>query len=131
MERKRRSEEIHLAGLYARNLGANLIGVMTVEVLNIFSPLEVFGLEKAPIFADRGWLLILVLYPVIFLVAGLLQYLVQRPISKLISQSRARQKNRWGTAGKGQTETLESPVYSWTGHSGGMDLYTRSLGNPF
>ena len=92
MERKRRPEEIHLAGLYARNLGANLIGVMTVEVLNIFSPLEVFGLEKAPIFADRGWLLILVLYPVIFLVAGLLQYLVQRPISKLISQSRARQK---------------------------------------
>jgi len=59
MERKREPEEIQLTGLYTRNLGANLLGLITVVVLNLFTPLELFEIDKAIILVERRWVIAL------------------------------------------------------------------------
>ena len=43
------------SGLYARNLGANLLGFAIVVTLNIFTPLEFFKVLRTFIFLEGHW----------------------------------------------------------------------------
>jgi len=76
-----------LAGLYARNYFANISGNLIIVLLNIFTPVGIFQDWRAFLLQSRGWVLLIILLPTVFILAGVLQYLVQRPIATLISQS--------------------------------------------
>jgi sigma-B regulation protein RsbU (phosphoserine phosphatase) len=72
-----------LSGLYVRNYAANFSGNLVIILLNIFTPLEV--LKDWQIFLRQGgWMLLVVLMPVVFISAGVLQNLIQRPIATML-----------------------------------------------
>ncbi len=71
-----------LAGLYLRNLGANLLGFMIIVVLNLFTPLEFFRSFRTLLFLEGYWKAFFLFFPLLFSLLVLLQYRVQRPIQK-------------------------------------------------
>ncbi|UCE55425.1 MAG: SpoIIE family protein phosphatase [Desulfobacterales bacterium] len=75
-----------LIGLYLRNFTANISGNLIIILLNIFTPLEVFKDWQTFLRQEGGWVLLLFLFPTIFITAIVLQYLIQRPISTLFKQ---------------------------------------------
>jgi class 3 adenylate cyclase len=81
-EVRRGFEKISLAGLYMRNLGANLLGFMIIAVLNLFTPLEFFRLFRTFLFLEGYWKVFFVFFPFVFCLLILLQYRVQSPIEK-------------------------------------------------
>jgi len=76
-------EEISLAGLYRRNLGANMLGFMIIAVLNLFTPLAFFRAFRTLLFLEGYWKLFFIFFPLVFSLLILLQYRVQRPIEKV------------------------------------------------
>ena len=80
-------QKIRLIELYIRNVGANLLGFLIIALLNFFTPLEFFKIQKAFLLAG-GWLVILAFYPLVICIGITLQYIVQRPITELIKRMR-------------------------------------------
>jgi sigma-B regulation protein RsbU (phosphoserine phosphatase) len=80
-------QKIRLIELYIRNVGANLLGFLIIAMLNFFTPLEFFKIQKAFLLAG-GWLVILAFYPLVICIGITLQYIVQRPITELIKRMR-------------------------------------------
>ena len=74
-----------LIGLYLRNFAANIAGNLTIVLLNLFTPLEVFK-DWQSFLKQSGWILLVIALPLIFLTAIILQYLIQRPISEFYTQ---------------------------------------------
>ena len=74
-----------LAGLYLRNLIANITGNLIIVLLNAFTPIEFFK-DWQNFLLQGGWVLLIVLIPTVFTTAIVLQYRIQRPISTLRSQ---------------------------------------------
>jgi sigma-B regulation protein RsbU (phosphoserine phosphatase) len=71
-----------LVGLYVRNYAANLIGNVIIALLNLYTPLQIFKDWTTFIFEKHGWVLVFVFIPAIMVVAGLLQYAIQRPLHR-------------------------------------------------
>ncbi|MGD9180916.1 MAG: SpoIIE family protein phosphatase [Desulfobacterales bacterium] len=80
-------QKIRLIELYLRNVGANLFGFFIIALLNFFTPLEFFKIQRAFILAG-GWVVILSFYPLVICIGITLQYIVQRPITKVINYMR-------------------------------------------
>jgi len=80
-------QKIRLIELYLRNVGANLLGFFIIALLNLFTPLEFFKIQKAFLLAG-GWMVILALYPVVICIGITLQYIVQRPVTEMINRMR-------------------------------------------
>lgn len=80
-----------LSGLYLRNFAANLAGNLTIVLLNLFTPLEVFKSWQS-FLRQGGWILLAVMLPLIFLTAIILQYLIQRPIAGFLKKITTGQK---------------------------------------
>jgi sigma-B regulation protein RsbU (phosphoserine phosphatase) len=80
-------QKIHLPELYGRNIGANLLGFLIIVLLNIFTPVEFFKVQRAFLLAG-GWLVVLSFYPLVICVGIGLQYAVQRPITQAIDHMR-------------------------------------------
>jgi sigma-B regulation protein RsbU (phosphoserine phosphatase) len=80
-----------LIGLYLRNFAANLAGNLTIVLLNLFTPLEVFKDWQA-FLRQGGWIFLVIALPLIFSTAIVLQYLIQRPIAVFYKQITAGQK---------------------------------------
>jgi len=74
-----------LAGLYLRNLIANITGNLIIVLLNAFTPIEFFK-DWQNFLLQGGWVLLIVLIPTVFTAAIVLQYRIQRPISTFRSQ---------------------------------------------
>lgn len=79
--------KIRLIELYLRNVGANLLGFFIIALLNLFTPLEFFKIQKAFLLAG-GWVVILALYPFAICIGITLQYIVQRPVTEMINRMR-------------------------------------------
>jgi sigma-B regulation protein RsbU (phosphoserine phosphatase) len=79
--------KIRLIELYLRNVGANLLGFFIIALLNLFTPLEFFKIQKAFLLAG-GWKVILALYPFVICIGITLQYIVQRPVAQMINRMR-------------------------------------------
>ena len=79
--------KIRLIELYLRNVGANLLGIFIIALLNLFTPLEFFKIQKAFLLAG-GWMVILALYPFVICIGITLQYIVQRPVTEMINRMR-------------------------------------------
>ena len=76
--------KISLAGLYFLHIGANLFGNVTVVVLNLFTPLVFLEVQKALLFPKGGWRVLVFFLPFVVFIAVSLQYVIQRPISKVM-----------------------------------------------
>jgi class 3 adenylate cyclase len=72
-------------GFYVRNLGANLLGFTVIAILNSFTPLEFFRMQRAFIFTEGGWKQFFFFYPLVLLLVGLLQYRSQNPVHRFFA----------------------------------------------
>ena len=98
-----------LFGLYLRNFAANIAGNLTIVLLNIFTPLEVFK-DWQSFLRQRGWMLLVLVLPMIFLIAIILQYLIQRPISHFYRQLQAGRKIDVGLQQIARSRLLNLPL---------------------
>ena len=73
-----------LTGLYIRNLAANLIGNLTIALLNIFTPLE-FLKDWVFFLSEGGWVLIPIFIITACIFVTIMQYSIQRPISRYLT----------------------------------------------
>jgi len=67
-------------GFYVRNLGANLLGFVVIALLNSFTPLEFFRLQRDYIFTQGGWKVFFLFSPLATFLVILIQYRFQFPI---------------------------------------------------
>ncbi len=80
-------QKIHLTELYGRNVGANVLGFLIIALLNLFTPVEFFKIQRAFLLSG-GWMVILSFYPVVICIGIGFQYIVQRPITQVINRMR-------------------------------------------
>jgi len=66
-------------------MGANLTGFLVIAILNSFTPLEFFRLQRTFIFTEGGWKMFFFFYPLVLLLIGLLQYRAQYPIQRFFA----------------------------------------------
>ena len=102
-------QKIRLIELYLRNVGANLLGFFIIVLLNLFTPLEFFKIQKAFLLAG-GWVVILSIYPLVICIGITLQYIVQRPITNTISRMRQGLKIEDALVEKARRRILNLPV---------------------
>ncbi len=69
-------------GFYLRNLAANLLGFVVIALLNSFTPLEFFRLQRDYIFTQGGWKVFFLFSPLATFLIILVQYRFQLPISR-------------------------------------------------
>jgi sigma-B regulation protein RsbU (phosphoserine phosphatase) len=101
--------KIHFAELYGRNVGANLLGFLIIALLNLFTPLKFFKIQRAFLLAG-GWMEILSFYPVVIGIGITLQYIVQRPIAEMFSCMRKGLKIEAALAEKAKRRLLNLPA---------------------
>lgn len=80
-------QKIRLTELYLRNISANVLGFFIIGLLNLFTPLEFFKIQKAFLLAG-GWVNILSVWPLVICTGMFFQYITQRPISHAINRMR-------------------------------------------
>lgn len=102
-------QKIRLTELYIRNVGANLLGFLIIALLNLFTPLEFFKIQKAFLLAG-GWVVILSFYPLVICIGITLQYIVQRPIAEMINRMRQGLKIEAALEEKARRRILNLPV---------------------
>ena len=102
-------QKIRLIELYIRNVAANLLGFFIIALLNLFTPLEFFKIQKAFLLAG-GWLAILSFYPLVICIGVTLQYLVQHPVTEVINRMRRGCKIEAALAEKARRRLLNLPV---------------------
>ena len=78
-ERKKRAL---LGGLYLRNLGPILFGALIVGLMNILTPLGFIQAQREYLLHEGGWQMFFLIHPSILLFVGILQRLIQRPVTK-------------------------------------------------
>jgi sigma-B regulation protein RsbU (phosphoserine phosphatase) len=76
-----KTNSVSLIGLYWRNYAANISGNLIIILLNRFTPLDVFKDWQTFIWKEGGILLIPFFVLIVYFTAGLMQFLIQRPIS--------------------------------------------------
>ena len=101
--------KIHFAELYGRNVGANLLGFLIIALLNLFTPLKFFKIQRAFLLAG-GWMLILSFYPFVICIGITLQCIVQRPVTKMINRMRKGLKIKAALEEKAKRRLLNLPV---------------------
>lgn len=101
--------KIRFSNLYALNVGANLVGFLIIALLNLFTPLEFFKIQRAFLLAG-GWMTIASFYPLVIGLGILLQYIVQRPISDMINRLRQGLQIEADLEQKANRRTLNLPV---------------------
>ena len=102
-------QKIRLIELYIRNVGANLLGFFIIALLNLFTPLEFFKIQKAFLLAG-GWVVILSFYPLVICIGIALQYIVQRPITQMINRMRQGLRIEAALEEKARRRILNLPV---------------------
>jgi phosphoserine phosphatase RsbU/P len=99
----------NLAGLYGRNLAANLIGNLIIVLLNIFTPLK-FIEDWTDYIWRGGWVWIPTFILAACVSVTILQYLVQRPISGYLACLLRDEKIKKSIQLRAQRRLLNLPV---------------------
>ncbi|MCK5419362.1 MAG: HAMP domain-containing protein, partial [Desulfobacterales bacterium] len=105
-----RSIQPSLAGLYWRNYIANLGGNLIIVLLNLFTPIEFFKDWQAFLLQGDGWVMLVFIMPMVFVMAGVLQYLIQRPISRSLKQLRFEEKMDTDRLQQARRRLLNLPI---------------------
>ena len=98
-----------LTGLYIRNLAANLIGNLTIALLNIFTPLE-FLKDWVFFISEGGWVLIPIFIITACIFVTIMQYSIQRPISRYLTCLERDEKIQKSFKLKARQRLLNLPV---------------------
>ena len=101
--------KIHFAELYGRNVSADLLGFLIIALLNLFTPLKFFKIQRAFLLAG-GWMEILSFYPFVICIGITLQYIVQRPVAKTINRMRKGLKVDAALEEKAKRRLLNLPI---------------------
>jgi sigma-B regulation protein RsbU (phosphoserine phosphatase) len=101
--------KIRFSYLYALNIGANIFGFLIIALLNLFTPLAFFKIQRAFLLAG-GWVTIVSFYPLVICQGIFLQYIVQRPVADLIKRLRLGLKIEAHTEQAAKRRTLNLPV---------------------
>ena len=109
MKMEENQGKVRLTNLYTRNLCSIPIGVTVVGVLNFFTPLEFFNIQRAFLLSDGGWVVFPVFLPLVVTVICALQYLIQRPISGSLRVLKFGGENRKDIIQKGKRRLLNLP----------------------
>jgi adenylate cyclase len=96
-------------GFYVRNLGANLLGFVVIAVLNAFTPLDFFRVQRDFILTQGGWKVFFLFSPLATILVILLQYRFQRPILKFFRNRRSDPTMVSEIRGKAQRRLLNLP----------------------
>ncbi|MCP4665859.1 MAG: HAMP domain-containing protein, partial [Deltaproteobacteria bacterium] len=104
-------KKTYLTGLYVRNMGASLVGDLTVGVLNIFTPLEFFEVLRAFFEIEGGWIIFIFLLILVTSIAGIVQYLIQRPILRFINRHHGGKDIQKGLQEKAKARLLNLPFF--------------------
>lgn len=102
-------QKIRLIELYFRNVGANLLGFLIIVLLNLFTPVEFFKIQRAFLLAG-GWMVILSFYPLVICIGIGLHYIVQHPITRVIKRMRQGLEIEADLAEKAKRRILNLPV---------------------
>ena len=102
-------QKIRLIELYFRNVGANLLGFLIIVLLNLFTPVEFFKIQRAFLLAG-GWMVILSFYPLVICIGIGLHYIVQHPITRVIQRMRQGLEIEADLAEKAKRRILNLPV---------------------
>ena len=84
MAEKASSRMPSFLGFYIRNLGANVLGFVVIALLNSFTPLEFFRVQRDYIFTQGGWKVFFLFSPLATFLVVLIQYRLQHPISRFL-----------------------------------------------
>jgi adenylate cyclase len=98
-----------LLGLYWRNLISTPLAFLIVLALNVFTPLGFFDEVRAILLAKGAWKLLMLVLSIILAAAGILQYLVQRPIAQAIKDLCSRNVIDQGIRETAQRRLLNLP----------------------
>jgi sigma-B regulation protein RsbU (phosphoserine phosphatase) len=98
-----------LTGLYIRNFAANLAGNLIIALLNIFTPTEFFETWQNFV-RQSGWILLLTLLPTVFIIAGIGQCLIQRPLAVFLKQIHLGQQQYDSHRKKAERRLLNLPL---------------------
>ena len=97
-------------GFYVRNMGANLLGFVVIAILNYFTPLEFFRMQRTFIFTEGGWKMFFLFYPLVLLLVGLLQYRAQVPLLRFFAPGTSRQSVNPALGEKARRRLLNLPL---------------------
>jgi len=109
----RRLKKIRLTGFYLRNLGANLVGVFTVALLNLFTPANILELHQNYILRGGGWWLLVGLELAVCCIVLLFQYVVQRPIATVMNDVQKGKELTESGREKAGRRSLNLPYIFW------------------
>ncbi|EFK10756.1 adenylate and Guanylate cyclase catalytic domain protein [delta proteobacterium NaphS2] len=102
-------EKTALYGFYLLHMVANLIGFGAALLLDFFTPVYAIKVQGAFLFTVGGWLLLVLLPLLVFLLICCLQCLIQRPVSKCMAQIRIGKEIPGGLAVKAKRRLLNLP----------------------
>lgn len=112
-----------LLHLYLINIGANMIGAIIVGALNLLTPAAVFKLWRNYLLHE-GWMLVVVIYPVIIVIGAGLQYFAQKPLKKYFDSQNSEKANNSKTLRRARRRLVILPaaiallnLSVWTGVS--------------
>ena len=96
-------------GFYIRNLGANVMGFVVIALLNSFTPLEFFRIQRDYIFTQGGWKVFFLFSPLATFLVILLQYRFQYPILRFLKHERSDPLRESEVREKAQRRLLNLP----------------------
>jgi HAMP domain-containing protein len=104
---------VSLAGFYYRNIGANLVGLVTVILINFSTPSNIIAPHQNFIIREQGWLLLVGLEPIIMAIILLFQYQTQKPIAESLDIVLRQKKTHHPIAEKARRRILNLPYIFW------------------
>jgi adenylate cyclase len=75
------AKDMSFIGLYIHNLGANLVGFVTIVLLNVFTPYEFFRIQRSILFLQGGWPEFFQFFPMAMGLVFLIQFRIQVPLA--------------------------------------------------
>lgn len=113
MRGKKNNRGVRLAGFYYRNMGANLVGILTVVLINFSTPANIIASHQKYMFKEQGWLLLVVLEPIIMAIVCLFQYQMQKPIVESWKTISVQKESRHPVFEKARRRILNLPYIFW------------------
>ncbi len=112
-DKSHRPKKIRLIGFYLRNIGANLVGLFIVALLNIFTPANILELHQNFFLRGGGHRLLVILEPIIVGIFCLFQYQTQRPIAEIIRDTYNGKESSENSREKARRRILNLPYIFW------------------
>ena len=113
MSENQNKKGVSLAGFYYRNIGANLVGLLTMVLINFSTPANIIAPHQNYIISGQGWLFLVVLEPIIMAIILLFQYQVQKPIAESLKIVMRQKEGLHPIAEKARRRILNLPYIFW------------------